>query len=137
MSNKLYIYAVRQFTAIFLGFLILLGSLMPQTNFEELAKLPDLIAHFQVHQMKDESISFLSFINRHYSSSHRNEEDHSKLPLQKHCSCVFQALLNTQFTQVHAPEWIDVEFVESLQNPVLTFWTGSDYRHNLLKPPKA
>jgi len=133
----MYIYAVRQFTAIFLGFLVLLGSMMPQTDFEELAKLPDLIAHFEEHQLKDDSISFLSFINRHYSTSHRNEEDHSKLPLQKHCSCMFIALIQSQSAQVIDPEWVEIVFVKSLQNPALAFWNGSDYRHNLLKPPKA
>ena len=128
---------MRQITAIFLGFLILIGSLIPQTDFEELSKLPDLINHYQEHHAKDDSLSFVSFLQEHYASKHRNEEDHSKLPLQKHCSCVFLAVIQPLGTVFGELEPASISYNEITQNPVLGFWNGSDYRLNLLKPPKV
>jgi hypothetical protein len=114
-----------------------LGSFFPQSDFEEMAKLPDLIAHYQEHQIKEGDISFLGFIQKHYAGTHKGEEDHSKLPLQKHCTCLFIAVIQVPFLQVLKPVLTEVEHSLVRHNSVLAFWNGSNYYLNLLKPPKA
>jgi len=109
---------------------------MPQTDFEELAKIPDLVAHFQEHKDKDNNLSFLTFIQKHYSSNHKNEEDHSKLPLLKHCSCLFYAVLQAEYPKIELPSPVIVCFSEAVLNSKIPSWNGSDYRLNLLKPPR-
>ena len=61
--------------------------LCSQTFGLELVKLPFLFVHFAKHCSENNSISFLSFINEHYTdiNSQDNDQEHDKLPF-KHCS---------------------------------------------------
>jgi hypothetical protein len=61
----------------------LLAALVPAQIKEELGKLPQLAAHFQVHQTIEPSISFSEFLVMHYGSGfsrHQTDHSHSDLP---------------------------------------------------------
>ncbi|GHB85075.1 hypothetical protein [Persicitalea jodogahamensis] len=81
---------MKSFLVCFLSFNLLIGSLLPGNGWHELAKLPDLVQHYQLHLQKaDGDISFLTFLQMHYGagSEHKGTEDHSKLPcLNLHAS---------------------------------------------------
>ena len=76
----------------------LLAALVPAQIKEELGKLPQLAAHFQVHQTIEPSISFSEFLVMHYGSGfarHQSEHSHSDLPGKGNhvhsiaCACSF------------------------------------------------
>ena len=78
-------------TALLLSFYMLIGSLIPRTDFSQLIHLGDLRAHYLEHQAeaasKNKSISFLDFCYIHFidSSEHtedNHEEEHQQLPFQ-------------------------------------------------------
>jgi hypothetical protein len=65
---------------------ILVGSLMPQNDMEEIAKIPALLAHFQEHKFSHpgESLSFSDFIWEHYAQTPCDNGSHEDLPFFKH-----------------------------------------------------
>ena len=69
-------------------------ALAPLPLRDELARLPGLIAHFQLHRLDDPEQGFISFLLQHYGqefASHQAEHDHSELPGKSHpahdCAC--------------------------------------------------
>lgn len=77
--------------ALLLSFYMLIGSLIPRTDFSQLMHLGDLKAHYLEHQAeaatKNQSISFLDFCYIHFidSSEHsedNHEEEHQQLPFK-------------------------------------------------------
>lgn len=81
---------MKRFLTCFLCSILLIGNLMPGDGWRELAKIPDLARHYQLHlQKSDGQIGFLTFLQMHYGagSKHKDAEDHSKLPcLELHAS---------------------------------------------------
>ena len=74
---------MKQFLAYILSINLLVGSMLPGGGCGELAKLPDLVRHYQLHVQKSNGeISFLTFLQMHYGagSKHVNTEDHSSPP---------------------------------------------------------
>ena len=81
-----------------LGILMLLGSFVPENDLGELAKLPQLVEHYQYHHSAAGGrLSFDQFIAEHYGAgtrhyagctlSPRHQQDHHNLPLRSHHSC--------------------------------------------------
>lgn len=69
-------------------------ALAPLQLRDELARLPGLIAHFQLHRQDDPGQNLLSFFAQHYGqefAQHQSEHDHSDLPGKAHhphdCTC--------------------------------------------------
>ena len=86
---------MRATIAVFLGLLMLLGSVVPENNLGELAKLPELVKHYEFHHSAaGGGLNFGEFIAEHYgagtrhydgcSLSPRHQQDHHNLPLRSH-----------------------------------------------------
>ena len=60
----------------------------------ELCRIPLLIEHFEDHERANEEISFLTFLNEHYSETDSSDSDHGNLPFksQMHASSLLLAL---------------------------------------------
>ena len=61
--------------------------LLPGMDISELAKLPDLVQHYQEHRTENPSISFFAFLELHYTNASHHEQDHErhhKLPFGNH-----------------------------------------------------
>ena len=81
--------------AFILGLLMLLGSCVPDNDLGELAKLPQLVEHYQYHHsVVGGGLTFGEFMVEHYgagtrhyagcSLSPRHQQDHHNLPLRSH-----------------------------------------------------
>lgn len=77
--------------ALFLSLYMILGSLIPRTDFSQLLYLGELKVHYLEHKSvaedQEHPISFLDFLYSHFIdiSEHSDvdhEEDHHQLPLQ-------------------------------------------------------
>jgi hypothetical protein len=71
---------VKKIIAITLSFQILLGSLFPRIDATELAKIGELIEHYQEHKSSEnQDLSFVDFLIMHYSpsSNHTKTAKHS------------------------------------------------------------
>lgn len=79
--------------SLFLGLLLLAGSLFPQTDVEEVFKIPGLVAHYQLHkQTAGRDFDFWQFLEMHYSASSQHAKiPHQgvKIPLYNHLSLGF------------------------------------------------
>jgi hypothetical protein len=70
-------------------------ALVPGRVIEELDKMPQLMAHYQVHQNIDPSTTWLSFLGQHYGAGfakHQSQHNHDNLPGKDHhthfaCAC--------------------------------------------------
>lgn len=74
---------MKRLVVYILSITLLVGSMLPGGGCGELAKLPDLVRHYQLHVQKSGGeISFLTFLQMHYGagSEHVGTEDHSSLP---------------------------------------------------------
>ncbi|TDB63704.1 hypothetical protein [Arundinibacter roseus] len=120
-----------------LSFNLLIGSFLPGGGWSELAKLPDLVRHFEAHAQKSKGqISFLTFLQMHYAagSKHVGTEDHTALPsLQLQ---VTVALFVPTFfkLQLNAPK---AQLLPGLKN---YFWNNLysfQFLALLLNPPKS
>jgi hypothetical protein len=94
---------MKSITSFFLGLLLLAGSLFPQTDVEEVFKIPGLIAHYHVHQKTaPRGFDFWQFLELHYNASSQHaQEPHKgvKIPLYNHLSTGFVFTLPTSHPQ--------------------------------------
>jgi hypothetical protein len=60
----------------------------------EICRIPLLIEHFEEHERSNEEISFLTFLNEHYSQTDTSDSEHGDLPFksQMHTSSILLAL---------------------------------------------
>jgi hypothetical protein len=135
----MYLYAMKQFTAILLSILILTGSLFPKIDALQLAKVGELVKHYQEHKNAwHENITFLDFLAMHYSATSKHtktaKHSHSNLPnLDSHstvtmCAPTFKGI--TLFFEAIFKVFSEPNFV--WQN----FYHFSIAR-TLLNPPRA
>jgi hypothetical protein len=127
---------MKKLLAYILSLNLLVGSILPGGGCGELAKLPDLIRHYQLHVQKSGGeISFLTFLHMHYGagSKHVNTEDHSSLPsLHVHLlvALFVPTILGVHFSDGKFPE------LSGLKN---FFWNNLysfQFQRILLNPPK-
>ena len=72
---------MRQVTALFLGILLLISSLVPRMSAEQAARLPELVRHYHEHQREEGGgLTFWKFIVKHYAS----DSQHNKSPNHSH-----------------------------------------------------
>lgn len=81
--------------------------LVPTQIKEELGKLPQLAAHFQVHQLTEPNLSFSEFLVMHYGSGfarHQSEHSHSDLPGKGNhvhsVACAFSHIVILEYTEL-------------------------------------
>jgi hypothetical protein len=102
---------MRATVAFVLGLLMLLGSLVPDNDLGELAKLPELAKHYQFHHSPaGGGLTFGQFMVEHYgagtkhydgySLSQRHQQDHHNLPLRCHHGCVTLSFVVAPLTRV-------------------------------------
>ena len=127
---------MKRLLAYILSINLLVGSMLPGGGCGELAKIPDLIRHYQLHVQKSGGeIRFLTFLQMHYGagSKHVDTEDHSSLPsLHFHAlvALFFPTALGVYFSSTKTPE------LSGLKN---FFWNNLysfQFQSILLNPPK-
>lgn len=102
---------MRSTLAFFLGILMLLGSFIPENDLGELAKLPQLVEHYEYHHSAaGGGLNFSQFIAEHYgagtkhytgcSLSPRHQQDHHNLPLRCHHGCVLLSFVVAPVTRL-------------------------------------
>ncbi len=76
----------------------------------ELCRIPLLVEHFEEHEKANHDISFLSFLNEHYSQNDTNDSDHSDLPFKSHVHTVSLLLAIESKSKISEPkEFIEVQ----------------------------
>lgn len=104
---------MRKVIALFLSILMFMGSLFPQTDIEEVYKIPGLLTHFQEHRAKlQPDLSFLGFLKMHYSpgSEHaKTPHPHTKIPFYNHLSAGFLFVIS--------------EFKAALEKPLVAIFS--------------
>ncbi len=91
---------MRRLVATLLGMLMLVGSLVPQNDLGELAKLPELLRHYRYHHSAaGGSLSLGEFLAEHYGAgepahtgftfSDWHRQAHHDLPLRCHHGCTW------------------------------------------------
>ena len=102
---------MRATVAFVLGILMLLGSFVPDNDLSELAKLPQLVEHYEYHHSAaGGGLNFGQFITEHYGAgtrhyagctlSPRHQHDHHNLPLRCHHGCVLLHFVVATATRV-------------------------------------
>lgn len=74
-----------------LAILISVQSLLPGLSVLEMGKMPALVQHYKTHRSFNSELSFLSFLELHYSNKSHHDQDqneHHKLPYNDHQSTV-------------------------------------------------
>ncbi|GAB3974513.1 hypothetical protein GCM10028806_30350 [Spirosoma terrae] len=126
-------------TSLFLGILLFVGSLFPQTDVEEVFKLPYLLAHYQTHKLTASAdFTFWQFLDMHYNASSRHaKQPHEgvKIPLYNHLSTGFIFTL-TQPQPRHIPSMLE----ELIPWPQVNFAYENLYSYQtisfLFQPPQ-
>lgn len=89
---------MRSTVALLLGLLMLAGSLFPQTDVEEVYKLPGLVAHYQFHkQISGPDFDFWQFLDLHYNPDSPHAKTPHKgvgIPFYNHLSTGFVFILS-------------------------------------------
>lgn len=103
---------MKQFAKI-LAVYILFCGLIPKTDLRQLSHLPDLIAHYQLHQLEAKiyclDFSLMDFLVIHFinADDHQHEENdgHQDLPFHSfHAASTFFLLsTNAAFSKARAP----------------------------------
>jgi len=74
-----------KFRVKFFAIFILIGSLLPSSDFHELSKISSLLQHYQEHTARTaQSLEFLDFLKMHYTCADKKEsENHDNLPFKQ------------------------------------------------------
>ncbi len=123
--------------AIILAFWLLLGSLFPKTDMEELCKVPILIKHYISEHA---NLSFLTYLQLHYNDSKTHTDDnkeHEQLPLQTHSNlCV-----NFVFTYFKFSYFLNNQVFMPIYTPKIFGFLENHYdfqlENSLFSPPKS
>jgi hypothetical protein len=76
----------------------------------EICRIPLLLEHFEEHEKTNQEISFLSFLNEHYSQNDSNDSDHGDLPFKSHVHSVSLLLVLESKSKISEPkEFIEVQ----------------------------
>lgn len=99
-------------TALILASYMFIGSLIPNSDFSQLARIPDMVKHYELHQEEianlDVEFSFWEFLIIHFISpndhEHDGDDEHKNCPFQSFCFSITFVFSNTS---IFIPE-IDV-----------------------------
>ena len=72
------------------------GSLIPNTDFSQLTRIPDMLEHYELHQEEfadaEIDFSFWEFLRIHFVSpnghEHEGNDGHQTFPFQSFCSSI-------------------------------------------------
>lgn len=139
-QNTAYLCAMKSTLALFLGIIMLLGSLFPQTDVEEVYKIPGLIVHYQLHKKSAGSdFDFWQFLDMHYDASSKHAKlPHKgvKIPLYNHLSAGFVFTLSP-----FQPQAVPTELVTLIPWPQVHFSYENLYAYQnpsfFFQPPQV
>ncbi len=121
------------------AFFLLMIHLFAATELSQLFKLPVLFKHFEEHKQKEASISFGSFLYRHYFTDRQSDghpERDNQLPFHSHEDCV--SLKLSVFPPVNF-EGIVVHVLPLEKNKIFSFSDQNiplTYLSSIWQPPK-
>ncbi len=107
------------------------------TEFHEAIKFKNLIAHFSEHKKINQNISFLDFIEQHYTNNEHTSSHHANddnLPL-KNIDCLSVV---SHFTPIDYPIWQKKHFYSlKIKNNVFDeFFISQNLKNSIWQPPK-
>jgi hypothetical protein len=123
-------------TAKILAFYFLLGSLFPNTDFSQLAKVLNLCEHFNEHKKDavEQSVSLMDFLADHYANQghqHSNDSSHQNLPL-------YQLGHSVDFVVFHLPAiTLAEQIVPNKVSIACAQAISTDYSVPVFQPPMA
>lgn len=128
---------MKSVTAFCLGILFLAGSLFPQTDVEEVFKMPGLVAHYQWHkQVARGDYDIWQFLEMHYSfSSKHAKTDHRgvNIPFYNHLSTGFVFVLTQrQLVPVQLTTFLPIRGANFAYQNYYSFLRAD----SLLEPPR-
>ena len=122
------------FGSLFLSLLIFLPSLGSGIDWCcELPKVDNLLEHFQKHN-KEEGISFLQFLDKHYGTTPNDDGDnHEDLPFHGNHSCnhIHLVITTPEFTYFFSP------IPQVSESP--SFYSlepKSEFSYSIFQPPR-
>ncbi len=113
--------------------------LISTTELHQLSKLPLLIEHFGEHKKKNSELTFLDFLNIHYSGETKKDADHEKdmqLPFKSHDGCA------TTFIAANVPPTLSNLVLKEFSESIISFssledcYLSSSYLSSIWQPPK-
>jgi hypothetical protein len=123
---------------IFIAVVFLTESMFPCAEVSEIAKVPELWNHFRNHQIKTPDLTFLDFLDLHYSDSkHYNDEprNHERLPFSKGRHHVLTLQLATH--QPHVSFSNQYSFVMTIEEVVYVESRPVILPSMIWQPPRA
>ena len=126
---------MKTITCLLFAFYFLLGGILPASDFEELAKIGNLVRHYQTHLQRTQGqMTFGRFIRMHYDEvAHQQTENHDQLPF-KHHSCHCMPFYTFQSNAIQLPK----VFFPSIQQhlPYYSNIRISHYSASVWQPPR-
>ncbi len=127
---------MKQIIVILLTFQILSGNaLLP-----ELAKVPQLIHHFNEHQRENKTLDFFSFLKMHYADPEHQRNDasrHGSLPLKTVTAAHAEVIVLSET----APSVFVTEKTIIFENPILpsteNLFFDSKIQFSIFQPPRV
>jgi hypothetical protein len=123
--------------AFCMGLLLLAGSLFPQTDVEEVYKIPGLYGHYQLHKKAaGPRFDFWQFLAMHYSADSKHAKTPHKgvqIPLYNHLSAGFVFVLTRPTLLPLAQSGVLLS-----QKPAFGYHNGYSFlrAYPLLQPPQ-
>lgn len=132
---------MKKLVAILLSLQILLGSLFPKVDAIQLARIGELVKHYQEHiAIENRNLSFVDFLIMHYSSTSNHtktaKHSHSNLPhlgshqvVVAYCELMFKNIIPSSSSTVF----------QSFPEPNFTWQNFYHFSlsSTLLNPPKG
>ncbi len=118
---------------------LLIVFLCVNTELHQLLRLPVLIHHFLDHSNQEPEISFVEFLNEHYSSNQKHSDnshkDHDKLPFKTlDCSNAHVALAFVNHSEFSIPT--PTTFYDKISSSYYSVIYSSTVIRNIWQPPK-
>lgn len=107
------------------------------TEAYQLLKLPELMKHFAKHRREEPSITFLAFLQEHYSDKCPHaDRQHRQLPFKaNHNNCAFSIVLLVPPAVETAGDAFDPAVMKYASHNDDAFLPGSF--HTIFQPPRA
>lgn len=110
-------------------------SLTGDKDCSELAKLPDLWAHYKYEKQQDNTTSWWLFVKKHYAGGdHMADECHQNLPFQSHSDPT-----TPTFSSIPSSSsgWLNtLQQRETQRQAPLKLFYDFSYTEGILKPPR-
>ncbi len=127
---------MKQIIVILLTFQILSGNVL----LSELAKVPQLIHHFNEHQRENKTIDFLTFLKMHYADPEHQRKDasrHGSLPLKTVTSAHAEIVVLSETTPSVFVAEKAVIFENSILPATENLFFDAKIQFSIFQPPRV